>query len=97
EAFALGCPVVAGRIPGAEEQMGDAAILVDPTNHARWSDALISILQEKELRSTLVERGKKRAASFGPIDFARELLHLFDDFALYRRTWPSSEDTVTYG
>jgi len=96
EAFALGCPVAAGRIPGAEEQMGDAAILVDPTNHELWSDALISILQDKELRSTLVERGKKRAASFGPIEFARELLRLFDDFALYRRTWPSSEDAVAF-
>ena len=53
--------MVAGRIPGAEEQMGDAAILVDPTNHELWSDAVVSILQDKELRSTLVERGKKRA------------------------------------
>jgi glycosyltransferase involved in cell wall biosynthesis len=96
EAFALGCPVIAGRIPGSEEQMGDAAILVDPTNHELWSDAVVSVLQDKELRSTLVERGKKRAASFGPTEFAREMLRLFDEFALYRRTWPSSEDTVTF-
>jgi glycosyltransferase involved in cell wall biosynthesis len=25
EAFTLGCPVIASRIPGAEEQLGDAA------------------------------------------------------------------------
>jgi glycosyltransferase involved in cell wall biosynthesis len=96
EAFALECPVVAGRIPGAEEQMGDAAILVDPTNHQLWSDAVARVLQDKELRTELVARGKKRALSFGPTEFAREMLRLFDEFELYRRTWPSSEDKVTF-
>jgi glycosyltransferase involved in cell wall biosynthesis len=92
EAFALGCPVIAGRIPGAEEQMGDAAILVDPLNQEHWSDAVISVLQDKELRAALIERGQKRASAFGPLEFARELIRLFDEFALYRRTWPSSEE-----
>jgi glycosyltransferase involved in cell wall biosynthesis len=96
EAFALGCPVIAGRIPGALEQMGDAAILVDPTNHELWSDAVDQVLGDKDLRATLVARGKKRATAFGPSEFAGELLRLFDEFALYRRTWPSSEDWVTY-
>jgi glycosyltransferase involved in cell wall biosynthesis len=96
EAFALECPVVAGRIPGAQEQMGDAAILVDPTNHELWSDAVARVLQDKELRATLVARGKKRAFSFGPTEFAREMLRLFNEFELYRRTWPSSEDSVAF-
>jgi glycosyltransferase involved in cell wall biosynthesis len=96
EAFALGCPVIAGRIPGAEEQMGDAAILVDPTDHQGWSDAVVSVLQDREMRATLIGRGQKRASAFGPAEFALELLRLFDEFALYRRTWPSSEDTVTF-
>ena len=34
EAFALGCPVIASRVSGAEEQLGDAALLVDPKNPA---------------------------------------------------------------
>jgi glycosyltransferase involved in cell wall biosynthesis len=96
EAFALECPVIAGRIPGAEEQMGDAAILVDPTNHELWSDAVVQILQNEELRATLIARGKKRALAFGPAEFAAELLRLFDEFMLYRRTWPSSDDSVAF-
>ena len=96
EAFALECPVVAGRIPGAYEQMGDAAILIDPTNEELWSDAVARVLQDQELRATLIARGKKRAFSFGPKEFAREMLRLFDEFELYRRTWPSSEDMVTF-
>jgi glycosyltransferase involved in cell wall biosynthesis len=97
EAFALECPVIAGRIPGAEEQMGEAAVLVDPTNHQAWSDAVIRIMADKELRATLIARGKRRACAFGPEEFARELLKLFDEFSLYRRTWPSSEDALEPG
>ncbi|MBV8212876.1 MAG: glycosyltransferase family 4 protein [Verrucomicrobia bacterium] len=96
EAFALECPVIAGRIPGAQEQMGDAAVLVDPTNHELWSDAVACVVRDKEIRATLIARGRKRAQSFGPMDFARKLLRLFDEFELYRRTWPSSKDTVTF-
>ena len=96
EAFALGCPVIAGQIPGAEEQMGDAALLVDPLKHELWSDAVARVLQDKALRSTLISKGRTRATSFGPTEFAREMLRLFDEFYLYRRTWPSSEDSVTF-
>jgi len=35
------------RIPGAQEQMGDAAILFDPTNHVLWSDAVARVMQDK--------------------------------------------------
>jgi glycosyltransferase involved in cell wall biosynthesis len=96
EAFALECPVIAGRIAGAEEQMGDAAMLLDPLNHTLWSDAVVQVLQDTELRATLIARGKKRAAAFGPVEFAKELLRLFDEFALFRRTWPSSDDAVAF-
>jgi glycosyltransferase involved in cell wall biosynthesis len=92
EAFALGCPVIAAQIPGAKEQMGDAAILLDPTNPALWSQAVMLLRQDAGLRQSLISKGKKRAFGFTPDDCAREMLNLFDEFALYRRTWPTSED-----
>jgi hypothetical protein len=39
-------------------------------------------------------KGRKRAFNSTPDDFARELIKLFDEFALYRRTWPSAYDDV---
>ena len=42
----------------------------------------------------LIVKGKKRAFNSTPDDFARELIKLFDEFALYRRTWPSAYDDV---
>ena len=92
EAFALGCPVIAAQIPGAKEQMGDAAILLDPTNPELWSQAVMQLHRDAGLRQSLITKGKKRAFAFTPDDCAREMLNLFDEFALYRRTWPTSED-----
>jgi glycosyltransferase involved in cell wall biosynthesis len=94
EAFALGCPVIAAQIPGAREQMGDAAILLDPTNPASWSQSIMLLRQDASLRQSLINKGKKRAFGFTPDDFAWEMLNLFDEFALYRRTWPTSEDRL---
>ena len=92
EAFALGCPVIAAQIPGAKEQMGDAAILLDPTNPELWSQAVMRLRRDAGLRQSLITKGKKRAFGFTPDNCAREMLNLFDEFALYRRTWPTSED-----
>jgi len=94
EAFALECPVIAANIPGAEEQMGDAAILLDPTNHELWSQAVCRLRRDPAWRESLIVKGKKRALNSTPDDFARELIKLFDEFAHYRRTWPSAYDDV---
>jgi glycosyltransferase involved in cell wall biosynthesis len=91
EAFALECPVIAADVPGAREQLGEAAILLDPTNPEPWSQAVVRLRQDTGLRDSLVEKGKKRAATFTPDDFARELFGLFEEFAAYRRTWAWSE------
>lgn len=46
--------------PGAEEQMGDAAILLDPTNHDLWSQAVVQLRRDPAMRESLIVRGKKR-------------------------------------
>jgi hypothetical protein len=74
--------------------MGDAAILVNPTNHELWSQAVLRLRRDATLRESLIVKGKKRAFNSTPDDFARELIKLFDEFALYRRTWPSAYDDV---
>jgi glycosyltransferase involved in cell wall biosynthesis len=96
EAFALGCPVIASDVAGAREQMGDAALLVDPTKPELWSRAVVRLRRDRRLRRSLIAKGKKRALKFTREDFAKELLHLFDEFACYRRTWSSSEDKIKF-
>jgi glycosyltransferase involved in cell wall biosynthesis len=93
EAFALGCPVVAARVAGAEEQLGDAAVLVDPTSPDEIARALHAVHTDAELRRRLVAQGAARAARFTGRDFAVGLLGIFDELESQRRCWPSPPAT----
>ena len=74
--------------------MGDAAILLDPTNQESWSQAVRQLQRDPALRESLTLKGKKREFNTTPDDFTRELIKLFDQFAFCRRTWPSGCDEV---
>lgn len=87
EAFALGCPVIAADVPGANEQLGDAAILVNPANELEIAEALKSVHDDKAKRESLICRGKERARRFTGNDFAKGLLALLDEFEPIRRCW----------
>ncbi|KAA3646791.1 MAG: glycosyltransferase family 1 protein [Chloroflexi bacterium] len=90
EAFALGCPVVASNVSGAEEQLGDAAMLVEPTNPAQIANVIRLLHDDHEMRQTLVARGLRRASKWTVDDFVRSVFAILDDFAPLRRTWGSS-------
>ncbi|MBI3160563.1 MAG: glycosyltransferase family 4 protein [Chloroflexi bacterium] len=87
EAMALGCPVVASRVSGAEEQLGDAALLADPTRPEEIAAAILRLQREPGLRAALIERGRARAARWTVDDFVRGVFAILDDFEPYRRTW----------
>lgn len=86
EAFALGCPVIAADIPGAAEQLGDAAILVPPLESDLIAQAVLR-LENKELRERLVHLGQERARLRTPDAYVREVFSLLDDFERTRRCW----------
>ncbi len=90
EAFALGCPVIASRIPGSEEQFADAALKVDPTEPEAWAEAIQTLRRDPNLRTSLIAKGKDRAVRFTADDFVRGLFQVIDEFPAYRRTWPLS-------
>ena len=66
EAFAQDSPVVASRVDGAEEQLGDAALLFDPASPEVIARQLAAVLAIAALRSTLMERGRARVAKRAP-------------------------------
>lgn len=90
EAFALGCPVLAADVPGAQEQLGDAALLVDPCSPEAIADGLARILRDPALAETLRARGRSRAQLRTAEGFVRSLFERLDDFAAVRRAWPTS-------
>ena len=63
EAMAAGAPVIASRIPTAEEVLGSAAWLVEPVPEA-IRGAIVRLLDDKELRAEFTEAGKLHTARF---------------------------------
>lgn len=87
EAFALGCPVIASAVDGAQEQYGDAVVYVDPSDPKAIGQAIWSVHSDRKLRKKYVERGFDRARKWTSRDYVRKMFGLFDEFAAIRRNW----------
>ena len=64
EALACGIPVVASSASSVPEVVGEAGLLVSPTDTAAWTAALRQALEDTALRADLRARGLARAAEF---------------------------------
>jgi glycosyltransferase involved in cell wall biosynthesis len=74
EAFQLGCPVVASDLPGIREQVGEAALLVDPRDTRAIADAMEKLWTDEALRARLAAAGRTRVRALGRASFAAGLL-----------------------
>ena len=86
EALALGCPAVVANVPGAAEQFGDAALVVDADDPAAVADAIQQIGLSDE-RDRLVHAGRARARAWTADDYLQGLITFLDEFERERRLW----------
>lgn len=86
EAFALGCPVVNADVPGAREQLGDAALLVPPADPEACARA-VRRLEDPVERQRLVEQGARRAKERSAAAFVSGVIDFLDEFEAVRRCW----------
>jgi glycosyltransferase involved in cell wall biosynthesis len=88
EAMALGCPVVAARVEGADEQLGKAAVLVEPFNVEGYVDAIRRLREEPYWHDALVELGRERARSWTTQQYVHSVLGLIQSrIAPARALW----------
>ncbi len=90
EAFAVGCPVVASHVQGAEEQLGDAAILFNPADPADMAQAMARVVDDPIKRSELIDRGLRRVVGLTPENYVRKVFEIFDEIEPMRRCWGKS-------
>jgi len=64
EAMACGAPVMASDASALPEVVGDAGLLVPPTDVDAWAEALTGLLDSPPRRDTLAAQGVARAAAF---------------------------------
>jgi glycosyltransferase involved in cell wall biosynthesis len=77
EAMAAGVPVVAADAGALPEILGDAAVLVDPSDVDAIADGLHRVIHDASLRATLTARGTERAGRFSWDDAAPEFVDLY--------------------
>jgi glycosyltransferase involved in cell wall biosynthesis len=61
EAFSLGVPVACSSVTALPEAAGGAALLFDPENIEEIADAAWRLSTDEALRTSLIERGRRRA------------------------------------
>lgn len=73
EAFALKCPVIASKINGAIEQLGNAAWLFDPFDPKDLCKAIISLNEQKIFWENKVNKAHERALSWTSYDYVNQI------------------------
>jgi len=73
EAFIVGTPVCASRVVALPEQVGDAAVLFDPTSVEDIARAIGDTFEDSALREQLVVRGRRRIEGLTMENYAKEL------------------------
>jgi glycosyltransferase involved in cell wall biosynthesis len=58
---------------GVPEQVGDAALLFDPKSVDEIANAAERLWVDDELCAELVEKGRRRAEAWGPVQFSGRL------------------------
>lgn len=79
EAMACGVPVLTSDNSSLPEVVGDAGLMVDAGDMDALTDALTRLLDDADLRRTLIERGLARARRFTWQDTARQVLQAYQD------------------
>ena len=79
EAMASGTAVITSNVSSLPEIAGDAALLVDPVDVRSIKEAMRRILGDLGLRSSLVEKGLRRASEFSLERQGQRLAALYSD------------------
>ncbi len=77
EAMACGTPVIVSNTSSLPEVVGDAALLVEPTDVDGLAVAIWRVLSETGLRQQMIQKGLQRARSFSWQKTAQETLEIY--------------------
>jgi len=78
EAMACGTPVITSNVSSLPEVVGDAGLMVDPTDVHELSRMMTRALQDLELRQRMIDGGLARAETFSWLRSARELRGVYE-------------------
>lgn len=77
EAMACEVPVIASNRSSVPEVVGDAAVTVDPCNVDEFANAIDMAIEDKKLRSDLIQKGLNRLNNFSLEKFTKETIGVY--------------------
>lgn len=84
EAMALGCPTIVAPCGALPEICGDAVLWAEPDDPAQWTQQIVRLCQDKELRAKMRRQGQSHAAEFTWERAAYQLLESVLGYSLTR-------------
>jgi glycosyltransferase involved in cell wall biosynthesis len=81
EAMAVGTPVIASNVTSLPEVLGNAAVMVDPTDTDAIACETDRLISDDDFRHTFVQRGRQRAARYRWSDTASRALAIYASVA----------------
>lgn len=75
--MACGTPVVTSNTSSLPEVVGNAGIMVDPLDVDGFAEAIIKVLDNENLRNTLIQRGLERSKEFTWERTAKKTLEVY--------------------
>ena len=85
EALACGTPVIASDAPCMPEVLGGAAILEPLTSPQRFAAAVVKVMRDEDLRSSMKLEGVRRAQKFSYEASAKQLVKFLEEAKTFHR------------
>lgn len=79
EAFVCGVPVISSTGGSLKEVLGTGALLIEEYDAARWSNAAMLLMNDRNARQSLIDKGRRQVSKYSWTETARQTM------ALYRR------------
>jgi glycosyltransferase involved in cell wall biosynthesis len=79
EAMACGIPVITSNTSSLPEVIGDAGIMIDPTDVGSLCEAMYNVLSKKELWNHMSGMGLERSKLFSWEKAAKKILEIYDE------------------
>jgi hypothetical protein len=84
-------------VKGAEEQLGDAALLFDPANPAELAAAIATIVSDQTVRARLIKRGFENASGKSAETYINKVMRVIEEVEPLRRCWsPGTTDLSSF-
>jgi glycosyltransferase involved in cell wall biosynthesis len=79
EAMSCGTPVVTSNTSSCQEVAGEAALTVSPRSPLEIAQAILRIIEDRNFRAALIEKGLKRSEHFSFLTTAQETFKVYQE------------------